>query len=191
MKDYKKKLIPILIFSLSLLFFALIFFLNRTFMGSFDETDHIVAGYLMKNGRALYSEHFTNHFPFPYYWIYLFTPLWSALSPAKTMAVFRLSLLILYLICYVLVFLTFKNNKSKYSFSAWIILISLFFVVYLGYVILTDTFDAIFISSMVWITLPILFKWEKPSIFTYILLIVMGSLAFWTQPMLILLLLVN
>lgn len=157
-------------------------------MGNFDEFDHIVAGHAMKQGRALYSQHFTNHFPLPYYWIYLFTPFWSAISPARTLSVFRLSLLILYLISYVLVFLTFKKNTSKYCFSLWTGMVSLFFVVYLGYIIITDTFIAVFISSMVWVTLPILFKWEKPSTYSQILLIIFSSLAFWTQPILFLLL---
>ena len=142
----------------------------------------------MKMGRALYSGHFTNHFPFPYYWIYLFTPLWSSGGPARTMAVFRLSLLILYILSYVLVFLTFKKSTSKYSFSLWLFIVSLFFVVYLGYIIITDTFIAIFVSSIAWITIPILLKWEKPSVYSQTLLIIFGSLAFWTQPMLFFLL---
>lgn len=159
-------------------------------MGNFDEFDHIVAGFAMKQGRALYTQHFTNHFPLPYYWIYLFTPFWSAISPARTLTVFRLSLLILYLISYALVFFTFKKNTSKYCFSLWIGMLSLFFVVYLGYIIITDTFIAIFVSSITWITLPILLEWEKPSTYSYLLLIIFGSLAFWTQPMLIFLLVV-
>ncbi|MBI4973181.1 hypothetical protein HZC27_01075 [Candidatus Roizmanbacteria bacterium] len=188
LKEYK--IFPVLVFILSLLLFAAIFYLNRSFMGNFDEFDHIVAGYAMKQGRVLYSQHFTNHFPLPYYWIYLFTPLWSATSPARTLSVFRLSLLILYLISYVLVFFTFKKNTSKYCFSLWISIISLFFVVYLGYIIITDTFIAIFVSSMAWITLPILLKWEKPSAYSHLLLIIFGSMAFWTQPMLFFLLFV-
>lgn len=177
-----------MVFILSLLFFATIFFLNRSFMGNFDEIDHIVAGHAMKLGRSLYSGHFTNHFPFPYYWIYLFTPLWSAGGPARTLAVFRLSLLVLYLICYVLVFLTLKKNKSRYCFSMWLCIVSLFFVVYLGYIIITDTFIAIFVSSMAWITIPILLKWEKPNAYSHLFLIIFGSMAFWTQPMLFFLL---
>lgn len=157
-------------------------------MGNFDESDHIAAGFLMKNGRSLYAGSFSHHFPFPYYWVYLFTPFWSAMSPARTLSVFRLSLLILYLICYVLVFLSFKNRKTKYGFSLWIFIVSLFFVVYHGYVVISETFDAVFISSIAWIVLPILLKWEKPSRYTHILLILFSSLAFWTQPLMAILL---
>ena len=190
MKFKNNKIIPIFVFIFSLLLFAAIFYLNRTFMGNFDEFDHIVAGHAMKQGRALYSQHFTNHFPLPYYWVYLFTPFWSDVAPARTLTVFRLSLLILYLLSYTLVFLTFKKNISKYCFSLWISIVSLFFVVYLGYIIITDTFIAVFVSSIIWITFPILLKWEKPSAYSQTLLIISSSLAFWTQPMLFFLLFV-
>ncbi len=186
----RKNLIPLLLFVLSLLFFSFIFFLNRTFMGNFDEVDHIVAGYLMKSGRLLYTQNFSHHFPFPYYWVYLFTPLWSTSVPARTVAIFRLSLLVLYVICYILVFISYKNNKSKYSFSLWIGVLSLFFILYQGYVIVIDVFDAVFVSAITWLVLPIILKWEKPTHFTRFLVILFGSLAFWTFPLMGILLLV-
>lgn len=186
----KKDIVSFLVFGGSIAFFSVMFFLNRTFMGNFDESDHIVAGYLMKSGRLLYSGNFSHHFPFPYYWVYLFTPLWSAASPARTIAVLRLSLLVLYLFCYLLVFLTYRSNKSRLSFSLWLIIVSLFFVVYHGYVVISESFDAVFISSIMWIVLPYLLKWEKPGRTAYFLLILYGSLVFWTQPLMGILLLV-
>ncbi len=151
-------------------------------MGNFDEVDHLASGYLMKNGRALYSENFSHHFPFPYYWVYLFTPLWSSVTPARTIAVFRLSLLVLYLICYLPVFLSFRDVRSKTAYSVWILLLSFYFAVYQGYAVISESFNAVFLSGIAWIILPVVLGWEKWTAFNKTLVLVFSSLAFWTQP---------
>ncbi len=154
-------------------------------MTNIDENDHLVAAYLMQQGRLLYKDIFSHHFPLPYYWTYLFTPLWSLGSPSRTISIFRLGLLALYLICFLLVFFSFKNKKSQQAFSFWIILLPFFFTLYHGNLVLSETFSAIFIVSLFWLYLPIILGWEKKSRYTIILGIIFSSAAFWTQPLLI------
>jgi len=184
----KKSVLVLGIFAISLGLFSTLFYLQRAFMQNFDEADHIAAGFFMKNGMRLYSDFFSHHFPLPYYWIHLFTSLWD--TPSRAIGIFRLSLLVAYLIVFVLVYLSYKNNRSKISFSLWIVLSSLFFSIYHGNLVLSETFSAIFISAMFSIVVPMLLSWEKISNYKIALLIVFSSCAFWTQPMLGVLLLV-
>jgi len=180
-----KSLSPYLLFLLSITIFSVLFYLQRHFMTNFDENDHLAVGYFLTNGRLLYKDIFSHHFPFPYYWTYLFTPFWSPLVLSRTIAIFRLSVLVLYLLNSILVFLSYKNFLSKFCFSAWIILLSVFFSLYHGNLVLSETFSAIFIGSIFWIVLPIILGWEEKSKVSTILLILFSSLAFWTQPLLI------
>lgn len=153
-------------------------------MTNIDENDHLIVAFLMQKGRLLYKDIFSHHFPFPYYWTYLFTPFWNQDSPSRTISIFRLSLLVLYLINFIFVFLTYKNQKSRYSFSFWIILLPFFFTLYHGNLVLSDTFAAIFIVSIFWIYIPVLIGWEVISKYSLYLSIILASAAFWTQPLL-------
>jgi len=153
-------------------------------MTNFDENDHLAVGYFLKNGRLLYKDIFSHHFPLPYYWTYIFTPFWSPISPSRTIAVFRLAVLVMYLINFLLVYFSFKNRLLKYSYSLWIILLITFLTLYHGNLVLSETFAAIFISSIFWLTIPIILKREKSTWFSTTLLILFSSLAFWTQPLL-------
>lgn len=152
-------------------------------MGNFDESDHIAAGYLMKAGRLLYSEHFSHHFPFPYYWIYAFTPLWSPDAPARTLTVFRLSLLILYLVSFGLVYLSYRQNRTRIAFALWVLLLSSYFVIYHGYVVISETFSTLFLSSICALVIPVMLGWEKSTLLTRTFLIIFATCAFWTQPL--------
>lgn len=172
------------LFGFSLFFFGVIFYLIRSFMTNFDENDHLAVAFLMQKGRLLYKDIFSHHFPFPYYWTYIFTPLWKQGSPSRTISVFRLSVLILYLINFILVFFTYKNKKSQYAISFWIILFSLFFTLYHGNLILSETFAGVFIVSIFWIYLPIIIGWESISSYPLYLSVIFSSFAFWTQPLL-------
>ncbi|MBP9818113.1 hypothetical protein KBC75_05215 [Candidatus Shapirobacteria bacterium] len=185
-----KRFLPTVTFLVSIVIFSSLFYLERHFMTNFDENDHLAVAYFMSQGRLLYQDIFSHHFPFPYYWTYLFTPLWNFASPSQLISVFRLSALALYLINFFLVFLSFKNNRSRYSYSLWIFCLSTFFTLYHGNLVLSETYAAIFLSTVFWLSLPILLKWEKPSLFNHILLILFSSLAFWTQPLLVILFLI-
>ena len=153
-------------------------------MTNFDENDHLTVAYFMSHGRLLYKDIFSHHFPLPYYWSFLFTPLWSAASPARTISVFRLDILVLYLISFISIFLTYKNSKSRFALSLWLILLSTFFTLYHGNLVLSETFAAIFITSLFWLYLPVILGWEKITEFSTILAIIISSAAFWTQPLL-------
>jgi hypothetical protein len=178
----------LIIITLSLSFFIAIFFIERLFMSNFDENDHLAAAYLMTQGRLLYRDIFSHHFPLPYYLTYLFTPLWSPNSPSQTATVFRLSVLFVYLISYFLVVIGFKSSRSRLSFSFWIVLLSLFFTQYHGNLVLSETYSAIFISAISWIVLPQIINWEKTSSYLLSLLCLFLTAAIWTQPLLVVLL---
>lgn len=162
--------------------FIYLFFIQRHFMTSFDEHDHLVSGFLMKNGRLIYKDFFSHHFPIPYYWTYLFTPLWSA-SASRTIAVYRLSIMFLYILVFSFIALSYKKNISKIALSLWLILISTFLSLYHGSLILSETFAGIFIAGILWLILPQLLDWEKENKFNVWLLIILISALFWTQPL--------
>lgn len=152
-------------------------------MGNLDENDHLTVGYLMTEGRLLYKDIFSHHFPFPYYWTYLFTFLWSDGNPSRTISIFRLSLTVLQLIIFATVFILSQKKITKILFSFWIILFSLFYSLYQGNLILSESFGAVFIAGYTWILLPILFIWEKYHFGKGIALIMLAALSFWTQPL--------
>lgn len=177
------RLIPISVFAFATCLFVLSFFLQRHFMTDIDERDHLTAGYLMHEGKQLYKDIFTHHFPFPYYWTFLFTPFWGK-TASRAVSVFRLSLLVLYLIAFLIILLCLKNKKSKYAFSLWIGIFSLFFTLYHGQLVLSETFSAIAIISIFWLTLPVMLNWEKFDFFKISASLFFAFIGFWTQPFL-------
>jgi len=172
------------LFSFSLLFFTAIFYLVRHFMVNFDETDNLTSSFLMAQGQRFYLDLFNMHFPFPYYIGYIFAPFWVNQDPSRAIAFFRLSLLFIYFISFFLVFLSFKNQKTKIIFPLWIIIFSFLVALYHGNMYLSETFTTIFITSIFWLIAPITLNLEKFSNYHFFLLILFASFAFWTQPFL-------
>ncbi|HUV71529.1 MAG TPA: hypothetical protein VMW25_00835 [Clostridia bacterium] len=189
MRKLVKKYLPLLIFLISLSSFTFLFFIQRHFMTNFDEYDHLAAGFLMKNGWRLYRDIFSHHFPFPYYWIRLFTPFWKPETFARTISIFRMSLVVLYLFSFTSIFFGFKNKKSKVAFCLWIIILGIFASLYHGNLILSETFSALAIFSLFWLILPIILGWEKPSFYKSALGVIFSFVGFWTQPLLLILVL--
>lgn len=184
-KYFKREIVYIALFLFSLFIFAIIFYLVRHFMTSLDEFDNITAPFLMAQNKKFYLDIFNMHFPLPFYVAYFFTPFWVNSGPSRAIAIFRLSLLFIYFISFLLVFLSFKNKKTKISFSFWVILISFLVPLYHGNLYLSETFTTIFIASIFWLIAPIVLDLEKFSNYHLFLLILFASFAFWTQPLLI------
>lgn len=179
----KEEIISTLFFLFSLFFLAIVFYLVRHFMTNIDELDTITAPYLATQGKKFYSDLFNMHFPLPFYVAYFFTPFWVNADPSRAIAVFRLSLLSVYFISFLLVFLSFKNQKTKNVFSFWLILFSLLIPLYHGNTYVSETFVTIFIASVFWLVAPIAINLEKFSNYHLSLLVLFASLAFWTQPL--------
>ncbi|MFA9289299.1 MAG: hypothetical protein ACEQSA_05475, partial [Weeksellaceae bacterium] len=178
----KKTLLSWLGFGFVILGFSIVFYFIRLVMGNFDEYDHLAAGYLMKNGQLLYKDIFTHHFPLPYYWTLLFTPLWSE-NPSRTVSIFRLAVLGYYLASFTLIFATLKKISTKILFYIWIILISMIMVIYQGHLVLSETFAAIALMGVFWTSIPVAMGWEKLTKFHLFAQIIFASLALWTQPL--------
>lgn len=173
-----------ILFSFSLLFFTVIFYLTRHFMVNFDETDNLTSSFLMAQGQKFYVDLFNMHFPLPYYIGYIFSPFWVNQEPSRAIALFRLSLLFVYFASFFLVFLSFKNKKTQTIFSLWIILFSFLVILYHGNMYLSETFTTIFIASIFWLIAPITLNLEEFSNYHLFLIILFASAAFWTQPFL-------
>jgi len=182
-----RNIFPTIIFIFSLFIFSSILFLQRAFMTNFDEYDHIAAGYLMSLGKKIYLDFFSHHFPFPYYWTSFFTPFWNNELFSRSITIFRGSLILFYLISFLIVFFLLKNIKSKISFSLWIALLSLFISLYHGNLILSESFSAIAIFSLFWIVAPIVLGWEESDFRKTIASVFFASIGFWTQPLLLIL----
>lgn len=176
---------PSVLFTIAILFFSATSFLFRLFMQNFDERDHIAIAYLMSQGNQVYSQIFTNHFPFPYYFNLLFTPLWINLPFSRGLSVFRLTITLLYLLSFLITFFLLKNNRLKISFSLSIILVAIISPLFHGNLVLSETFTAIFINNLFWIVTPILFSLEKSTFTKITVVIIFSALAFWTQPLLL------
>lgn len=185
-----KRLWPYLVFATSLLLFVILFYLIRHFMTNLDEYDNIAAPYLMYFGKKFYTDIFNMHFPFPFYFAFFFSPLWVSESFSRAISIFRLSILFFYVLCYMLTFLSFKKSNIKIIFSFWILLQSIFLSLYHGNLYLSETFTAITISSIFWLTVPVILKIEKFTQYHFCLLILFSTFAFWTQPLLIILFLI-
>lgn len=179
----KQNFIVVFVFVASVLIFVALFYLQRAFMNNFDENDHIAAAFFMHNGKEIYKDFFSHHFPLPYYWTYLFTPFWGN-TAARGITVFRLSLLLLYLIVFILSYLRNKNNKTRIALAIWVFLTSLFFTIYHGNLVLSETFSAIFVIAVFWLSIPVCIGWEQQTFTQGILQVLFASLAFWTQPLL-------
>ena len=95
-------------FLFSLFIFIVVFYLIRSFMTNFDEMDHISAVYLMTQGQKLYIDIFATHFPFPFYWAYLFSPIWVILPFAKAITNFHFVLALFYFLVFAFTFFMFN-----------------------------------------------------------------------------------
>jgi len=156
-------------------------------MTNFDEMDHLSAVYLMSQGRQLYRDIFATHFPFPFYWAYLFSPSWINASFGKAITNFHFSLALFYLLIFISTFFTFRKNSFKLIFSIWIIFLSLILSLYHGNLFLSETFTGLLISAIFWILLPIFIDKQKLNSYGRILLLIFASFSAWTQPLFILL----
>jgi len=151
-------------------------------MNNFDEMDHISAVYFMSRGKMLYKDIFATHFPLPFYWAYLFSSVWTHPPFYRAITVFRLSLMVFYVMIFVLIFRELKKPSEKNIFSIWILFTSLILGLYHGNLYLSETFSGILLSGVLWLLIS-----KSKNIFLFIIL---ASLAFWTQPLLGLLILI-
>lgn len=179
-----KKYLPTLFFITSLGIFIVVSYLYRHFMTNIDENDHIVASYLMSQGKLVYTDFFTNHFPFPYYFVSLFNPLWIDAPLNRAISVFRFTLTVLYLGSFIAIYLSTKNYLLKVLISVFILLSALIMPLYHGNLVLSEVYSAIFITMVAWIAIPVALKIEKLTNTKLILIIIASSLGFWTQPLL-------
>lgn len=159
-------------------------------MMNFDELDHISAVYFMSRGQKLYTDIIITHFPFPYFWAYLFSPFWTNFPFAKAITNLHFSLVFFYLLVFIPTFFALKKPKFKLIFSLFIVFLSLLLSLYHGNLYLSETFTGILISAVFWLLLPVLIDKEKISLFSLVLLIIFSSLAAWTQPLFVLLVLI-
>lgn len=136
----------------------------------------------MSNGKLLYKDTFSHHFPLPYYYIYLFFPFWGSRF-SRSISVFRLSLTLLYIFSFLLVFFNLKNKKSYLGFSLMIVILGLFFTLYHGNLVLSENFLGISILSIFWLTAPTLLDWENYDIKKAISSTFFAFVGFWSQPL--------
>lgn len=174
---YKK-----ILFLCSILFFIGTSFVVKHFMTNFDEGDHLAAVYRMQHGQLLYSDIFSHHFPFPYYFTFLFSSFWSNANPVRTISIFRMQLTFLYLVCFAGLFITFSSLKIKKIFSLWILLFSTFYYVYLGHLVLSETFYGLAILGICWICLDLYFSKKHLAGRQFWLFVAFIFLGFWSQP---------
>ena len=159
-------------------------------MTNFDEMDHISAVYLMTQGQQLYKDIFATHFPFPFYWAYLFSPIWAHPPFFKSITTLHFSLALFYILTFISVYFSFKKNSFKIMFSVYILFISLILGLYHGNLYLSEIFTGLMISSVLWVLIPIFLDKQKLNNYTRLLLIIFASIGIWTQPLMIFLMLI-
>ena len=173
---------------LGLFFFALavftgLFYLNRHFMTNIDERDHLVAGYLMNSGETIYKDFFTNHFPFPYYWLNMFSFWWAKPPFYRAITIFRFTLLPLYLFSFLGIFTVLKNIKIRLSLSIAIIIVAIILPVFHGNLVLSETISAIFLFGLFWLIFPTVINYEHRSLGKSVIALFFSGILLWTQPL--------
>lgn len=168
---------------LSLIFFFSLSFLLRTSGSEMDETDHLAVASLMHDGRFLYADLFSHHFPLPYYWTYLFAFPWDHLQPYQGIILFRLSITLLYLIIFTLVAIVQRNERTRFTLAIWIVLFTTFFYLYRGNLVMSETYVGMGILGVSWLLLPIMIGWEKLTPIKIVLCHGFATMAFWSQPL--------
>jgi len=178
---------PMLWFLLSLIFFCVVSFILRTSGSEMDEIDHLAIASLMHDERTLYTNLFSHHFPFPYFWTYLFAFSWNHLQHYQGIILFRLSITSLFLLSFALIFFAQETKRTQLALSSWIFFFSSFFFLYRGNLVMSETFVGIGILGISWILIPITIDWEKLTSFKTILCHGFATIAFWSQPLSLLL----
>lgn len=121
---------------LLLFIFGVAFSLFFIFSGkTIDEGDNFSVGWLLSEGKILYKDIFSHHFPFPYFYVSTF---FSLFTPSVFVA--RLSLLLFELLSFLLLFfLTKKYVQVSVTYLIWCIIARFF----LGNLVLYYSFSGI------------------------------------------------
>lgn len=131
--DDKKTGLSLLLVSLLLGLFTI----NITFYNHTDEGDVLSVGWLISEGYVLYKDIFSHHFPLPYYWVGLIIKIFGS-----SITILRCSLLFLRTIIF---FVAMKNSQYYLSLGLSALTWSVISFLYLGNMLLYDSFAGMFL----------------------------------------------
>src|SRR3989344_5433408 len=154
----------------------------RHFMVNTDEFEYLVTGYLMSVGKRPYIDFFTHHWPMPYVWSAAMAPFFTQGSPHQELAVFRSGILMLYAGIAVTLFLINKRDRTRQAMTLWLMVLPASMAIYHGQMALTDTFLAILISWLFWLTVPVTLGWEESSAGRDVTAVAVAAAMVWTHP---------
>jgi hypothetical protein len=139
-----------------------------------DEADNLVGGELLLHGYSLYTDVFTHHFPFPYYWVAAAVALFG-----KSIWAVRFSVLIFQ----TLAFGSGMGLSRGYLVGgAAALLWSVLRPLYLGHMVLYTTFASAALAPIFLITLAVLLDRIQPNWKHWTALGAFSVAAFWSDP---------
>jgi hypothetical protein len=156
----------------------------RTYMTNFDERDHLAVGYFMYQGKDLYKDIFSHHFPLPYAWVEMFGRWWIDVPASRGVSIFRMSLAVYYAIGLVLGMVALRTCMSRVKLLLVALSSMLLMPLFHGNLLLSETFGywPVFIMIMI-----IMLNKHKSDIRVreVVILATLSLFAFWSQPLLI------
>ncbi|PKO12955.1 MAG: hypothetical protein CVU39_21185 [Chloroflexi bacterium HGW-Chloroflexi-10] len=148
--------------------------LNITLYNHTDEGDVLSIGWLLSEGYVLYKDVFSHHFPLPYYWVGLIIKIFGS-----SVVIIRLSFLILKTIIF---FVAMKNSRFYLSIGLTAITWNAISFLYLGNMLLYDSFAGLFLILAFSIVLAHLLKKIELSPKQLIIIGLSLSFAFLSDP---------
>jgi len=155
-------------------FFIGVFSIYITLYNAADESDVLTLGRLISKGSLLYVDYFSHHFPFSYIW----TASVFSIFGSSIQAI-RLSMLLLRVFIF---YLTMKLSNHYFIIGLTSVSWSLLSYLYLGNMVLYDSFCAIFNIAAFVVTLAIITNRVKDSYDKYLFIGILSSLSVFSDP---------
>lgn len=117
---------------------------TRAWISFVDEDDNRLGGFLIAHGRALYTDYFSHHLPLPYYLAAI-----PALLGVTSLEGFRIYVSLMILACWLFVVIRFRRFVPAPVRYALVGSIALTHFLFLGQMLIEDTFPAYAILILV------------------------------------------
>ncbi|NMC53825.1 MAG: hypothetical protein GYA48_09360, partial [Chloroflexi bacterium] len=139
-----------------------------------DESDVLTLGSLISKGHILYSDFFSHHFPLSYIWTSIIIKLFGSSIQVVRFSILFLRVLIFYI----------AMRLSKYYIAIGLTSVSWSIIsyLYLGNMVLYDSFSAIFNTAAIVVTIAILTSNVKDSLGRCLFIGITSSLSVFSDP---------
>lgn len=140
-----------------------------------DEGDNLAGGWLIAQGRVLYKDLFSHHFPFPYYWVAVIIKLFG-----PSVLIIRGSILVFQILSFAwAMYLTKQYIILGFASLIWNIIAHF----YGANMILYSVFSGISLALVFVVFLNLLYQKAAPRWVDYLTLVVFSAIALLSDPL--------